>query len=84
MFSWREYQYCLVEKSVLSGAMYNAGDKDLMQRIFYPMLFRSMLKCPFAMLKATGIIVAYKILTFSEKIKLGIWCELSAMHFFHF
>ena len=28
-------------------------------------------------LKAPSISVAYKILNFSEKIKLGIWCELA-------
>ena len=33
--------------------------------------------------KAPSISVAYKILTFSEKIKLGIWCELSAVQTIH-
>ena len=60
----------------------SALDKDLTKRVFYPLLLRYMLKCPFAeslTLFATSISVAYKALTFSEKLNLGIWCELSAI-----
>ena len=47
-----------------------------MQIVFYPLLLRSMPNAHLQCLppKATSISVAYKILTFSEKIKLRIWC----------
>ena len=32
--------------------IHNALDKGLMQRVIYPLLIRSMLKCPFAMLNS--------------------------------
>ena len=34
------------------GYVCSALDKGSVQRIFYPLLFRSMLKCPFAMLNS--------------------------------
>ena len=43
-----------------SGVVPSALDKGLIQRLFYPLLLSSMLKCPFAMLKATFISIAYK------------------------